>query len=106
LPSGRLYKRLWWSRWSDGSRYRKATWNNILHPEHRKKRLLRSRLSDFLSRRMALRTHNLPSRRLKERVCWSRWAMFKGVERTFEIIFCIPCIKKATWAKSLKWCFK
>jgi hypothetical protein len=47
LPSGRLYNRLWWSRWSDVSRHRKATRNHILHPGHRKKRLLRSHLSDF-----------------------------------------------------------
>jgi hypothetical protein len=41
--------------------------NFFLHPVHGKKRLLRIRLSDVLSTRMALRTHIPPSGRLKKR---------------------------------------
>jgi hypothetical protein len=40
---------------------RKAIRTNFPHPEQRKKRLGRGRLSDVLSRRMAFRTRNLPS---------------------------------------------
>jgi hypothetical protein len=39
----------------------------FLHPEHWKKRLGRSCLSDDLCRRMALKTHNYSSGRLKKR---------------------------------------
>jgi hypothetical protein len=39
-----------------------------------KKRLGYSRLSDFLSRRMALRNHYLPSERFKMRLWWCRWS--------------------------------
>jgi hypothetical protein len=34
LSAGRLKKLLWWSRWSDVSRWRKATRINFQHPEH------------------------------------------------------------------------
>jgi hypothetical protein len=46
--------------------------NHFLHRGHRKKRLLRGRLSDVLSRRMAMRNHNLHSGRLKKRICRNR----------------------------------
>jgi hypothetical protein len=38
---------------------------------------------------MALRTHKMPSERLKKRLFEVDEAMFKGVERQFELIFCI-----------------
>jgi hypothetical protein len=66
LPSGRIKKRLWWIRWSDVSR------SHFLHPEFRLKRLGRSRISNFLIRRMALRNDNLSSGRLKTLL--SRWS--------------------------------
>jgi hypothetical protein len=48
LQSGRIKKRLWWSRWSDISRCRKAIRIHFLHPVHRKKRLGRIRLWCFM----------------------------------------------------------
>jgi hypothetical protein len=51
---------------------------------------------------MALRTHNLPSGRLKKDFGEVDEAMFQGVEGLFELIFCIPCMEKATWTTSLK----
>jgi hypothetical protein len=53
--------------------------NNFLHPGHRRKRLGPSRLSDVLIRGMALRTHNLPSGRLKNGFGENNKAMFQGV---------------------------
>jgi hypothetical protein len=41
-------------------------------------RLLQSRLSDLLSRRMALRTHNLPSGRLENDFGEVNKVMFQG----------------------------
>jgi hypothetical protein len=72
LPCGLLKKRFWFRRRSVVSRCWKAMWNVFLHHVHRKKRHLRDRLNDVLSRRMALRTHNLTSDRLKKRLWWSR----------------------------------
>jgi hypothetical protein len=72
LPSGRIKKRLWWIRWSDVSRSRKAIRTHFLHPEFRLKRLGRSRINNFLSRRMALRNDNLPYGRLITLL--SRWS--------------------------------
>jgi hypothetical protein len=44
LPSGHL----WWNRWSDVSRWRKAIRIHFLNPKFRLKRLGRSRLSGFM----------------------------------------------------------
>jgi hypothetical protein len=89
-----LKKRIWWSRWSDVSRCQKDMQNNFLHPVNLKKRLGRSCLSDVLSRRMALRTHNLSSGSFKKLLWWSHEAMFQGVKRPCKIIFCIQGIEK------------
>jgi hypothetical protein len=74
VPSGSLKKRLWWSRWSDDSWCLKAMWNHILHPGHRKRRILRSHLSDILIRRMYLSTYNLHSGTLRTQLCGNRWS--------------------------------
>jgi hypothetical protein len=42
---------------------------------------------------MALKTHNLPSGRLKKDFCEVDEAMFEGVERPYEIIFWILSIE-------------
>jgi hypothetical protein len=44
---------------------------------------------------MALRTHKLPSGRLKNDFGEIDEAMFGGVERTYEFIFCILSIEKS-----------
>jgi hypothetical protein len=44
---------------------------------------------------MALRTRNLPSRRLKKDFVEVDEAMFQGVERPCELIFCILGIEKS-----------
>jgi hypothetical protein len=67
LASERTKKRLRWSRWSDVSRCRRAMPTYFLHLRHRRKRLWRICVTDVLSRRMALRTHNLSSRLLKKK---------------------------------------
>jgi hypothetical protein len=61
---------------------------------------------DDLCRRFALRTHNIPSGRLKKCLCWSRWideTKFRNAIRSF---FSFWASNKVTWLKSLKWCFK
>jgi hypothetical protein len=88
LPSGRLKKRLLWSRCSDFWRCRKAMQNHFLHPGHRKKRLERSRLNDVLSRRMDLGIHNLPSWNQKTSGEFDE-AMFQGVVMPCDLIFYI-----------------
>jgi hypothetical protein len=72
LPSWHLRTRLWWSGGIVFSRCRKALWTHFVHSEHWKK-LGWSRLCDVLCTRMASRTHNLSSERLKIRLCWFRW---------------------------------
>jgi hypothetical protein len=49
---------------------------HFLHPGYRKKRLGTTRLRNGFSRRMALRTHNLPSELLKLQLWWGRWSVF------------------------------
>jgi hypothetical protein len=49
----------------------------------------------FLSRRMALRTHNLHSGRLKKDFGEVDDAIFKGVKRPLELNFCILSIEKS-----------
>jgi hypothetical protein len=66
LPSGRLKKRPWSSRWRDFWRCRKDIRTHFLHHMHWIKRLVWSRLSDVLGSRMALRTHDLRSGVLKK----------------------------------------
>jgi hypothetical protein len=102
LPSGRLKKRLFWSRISDVSMCRKAMRNHFRHPAHRKKWLGRIRLN----RLMILRTRNLPSGCFKNDFGEVDKAMFQGVERPCEFIFCILGTEKATSTNSFKWCFK
>jgi hypothetical protein len=75
LPFRLLKGRLCWRRWRNDSWCRRAMQFHYLHPGHRKKRLVRSSLSDILSRRMVLRSHNLPSERLKMRLCWFGWSI-------------------------------
>jgi hypothetical protein len=58
--------------------FRKAMQTHFLHPCYPKMRLGRSRRSDDSSRRMALRTHNLPSGRLKKDFVKVDEAMFEG----------------------------
>jgi hypothetical protein len=57
----------------DFSRFRWAKCTHFLHLGNRKKWLSWCRLSFVLNRRIALRTQNLPSARLKRRL-WSRWS--------------------------------
>jgi hypothetical protein len=73
---------------------------HFLHPGHRKKRLARSRLSDVLSRRMALRTHNLTSSSLKNRLCWRRWSNVSWWRKAIRTHFQHPKHRK----KRLVWC--
>jgi hypothetical protein len=105
LPSGRKKKRFCRSRWSDVSGRWKAMQTHFLHPGHQKKRIVRNRLSDVLTRWMCLSTHIFPSERLKNDFCEVDEAMFQGVERQCELILCFLDIEKASWTKSLKWCF-
>jgi hypothetical protein len=72
--SGRLKKRLCWSRWNDVSKCLKSIRTHFLHLGHWKMRIARSYLSDDFSRRITLRNHNLPSGRLKKQLSWSRWS--------------------------------
>jgi hypothetical protein len=95
LSSGRLKNRLWWIRWSDVSSFRKAIRPHFLHPVFRLKRLGWSHLSNVLSRLMALRNHNLSSDVLKNDFGEVDEAMSQGVERLYELIFCIPKIQKS-----------
>jgi hypothetical protein len=67
LPSGRLKMRLWLWRWSDISWCRRAMRTNFLLSGYPRNRFGLSRESFVLSRWMALRSHNLPSGRLKKR---------------------------------------
>jgi hypothetical protein len=73
----------------------KAMLTHLLHPAHRKKRIERIRLSDDLSRRTALRTHKLSSRRHKKRLWWIRWSDVSRCQRPCDLIFCILGIEKS-----------
>jgi hypothetical protein len=55
---------------------------------HRKKRLGKIRLSDELSRRMSLRTHNLLLEFLKNDFGEVDQTMFRNVQSPYELIFC------------------
>jgi hypothetical protein len=79
---------------------RKAMRTHFLHPWHRIKRHGRSRLSDVLSRRMALTTHNLPSRRLKKRLLWSRWGDVSRCRKTNRTFFLHPGHRKKRRGRS------
>jgi hypothetical protein len=106
LPSGLLKKRLWWSRWSDVSRFRKAMQTHFLDPGQRKKRLGLGCLSDILSRRVALTTHNLLLNVLKCNFFMSIkrcFIVFKGHFIPFSTFW---ALKKAIWMNSRKWCLK
>jgi hypothetical protein len=78
----------------------------FLHLRKRKNWLSWNCLSDVLYRRIALRTKNLPSARLKDDFDEVDEAMFEGVEGPCVPIFCISGIKKLTFKKPLKLCFK
>jgi hypothetical protein len=68
LPSECFKMRLWWCRWSDVSQCQKAIRKHFPHSWHSKKRLRRSRGSNGLITRMALRNNNLPWGRLIKRL--------------------------------------
>jgi hypothetical protein len=99
LPSGHLTKRLSLRRWSVVLWSWKAMWN-IFSNLGIEKATFTISLKWFLCRRMTLGTHNLPSGRLKKRLWWSRWSDVLGVRGPRENIFCILCIKKATFMES------
>jgi hypothetical protein len=65
-----------------GSRCWKAKQTHFLQPGLLKKRLLRIRLSDFLSRRIALTTQNQPLDVLKKEFGEFDELMFKGLQRS------------------------
>jgi hypothetical protein len=98
LSFRRLKKRLWYRRWSDVSRCRKAMRNHFLHHGHRKNRLARIRY--VLSRRMALRTHILPRGLLKKRLCEVDESMFQGVERPWKTFFLLPWHRKSDFGRN------
>jgi hypothetical protein len=80
-------------------------WNHFLHPGNRKKRIGRSRLSDVLSRRMALASHNLPSERQKMTLVNFMKRCFMVSKRHANIFSASRTSKKETSTKLLKWCF-
>jgi hypothetical protein len=68
---------------------------DFLNPGYRIKRLGRSCLSDDFGRRIALRTHNLPSGSLKKKDFGEvDEQMFEGFQRPLEIILCFLGIEK------------
>jgi hypothetical protein len=69
--------------------------NHFLHPGNLKKRLGRICLIDVLSRRLALRTHNLTSGHLKNEFGEVDEEMFQGVERPCELIFYVLGIERS-----------
>jgi hypothetical protein len=71
LSSERLKMRRWWCRWRQCFMMSKGHSNAFSTFWALKKRFVRSRGSKVLSRRMGLRTHNLPYGCLKKRL-WSR----------------------------------
>jgi hypothetical protein len=97
LSSGRLQKRLTWSRWIDVPRCRKAM-RNIFVSWASKKAIWAFRLSDILSRRIALWTHKLSSVSLNKRLLWSRWSNVSRRRKAILTHFLQPGHKKTTWA--------
>jgi hypothetical protein len=84
----------------------KAILTHFLPPAHRKKRLGRSCLIDVLSSWIAQGNHNRFNRRLKKRQMKSMkrcLKVSKGHANTFSASW---TLEKATWTKSLNWCFK
>jgi hypothetical protein len=80
-------------RWTVVSTGQKAIRTHFLHPEHRKKRLGRSRLSDVLNRRMTHRTKNLLSECLKKLRAFDD-GMFHDVEMPFKRFLYIQGFQK------------
>jgi hypothetical protein len=74
LPSKRLKLRLCLCRWSEDSWFLKAFQTHFLHFGHSKEWFVRSPRYDVSSRRIHVRTHNLPTVRLPKRLCWIRWS--------------------------------
>jgi hypothetical protein len=66
--------------------------NHFLHTGLRKKRLVRSRLSDVLCRRLDLRNYNLLLERLKNDFCTVDELIF---QTPCKLIFCILSIEKS-----------
>jgi hypothetical protein len=86
-------------QWNNVSLCRKAIWKNFLSYGHWKKRFGLSCGSDVLSKRMALRTHNLPSWRLKKRLVKTRKRRLKVSKGQTNIFFHSEYRKKR-----LSWC--
>jgi hypothetical protein len=84
ILSWRLKNRLWWSRWSDVSRCRKAI-RTLSCIQGIEKSDLNRVACNVLIRRMGLRTNNLPSERRKMRLRWCRWS---------DILWCWKAIRK------------
>jgi hypothetical protein len=83
------------------SSFRKTMQTRFLHPGHRIKLLERSRLSD-VSRRMGLRTLNLPSGCLKKRLVKLMKRCFKVTKGHANSLSASWESTKATWMLSLK----
>jgi hypothetical protein len=74
LTSEGLKKQILWISWNEVSWGQKAIRSYFLHPIPQKDILERNCLSDVLWKRLFLRTHNLPSERVKNQLCWLRWS--------------------------------
>jgi hypothetical protein len=75
-------------------------------PLHRKVRLGRSLLSDFLSRWIPLIPHTPSFGHLKKRLWWNRWSDISRCRKDIRTHFLHPVHKKKeTLTKSLKYCF-
>jgi hypothetical protein len=83
-------KRLWWSRCNDVSSCPRAM------------RLWWSRLSDVWSKRMALRTHNLPPERLKMQLWWCRWSGISWWLKAIWKHFLHPGLSKKRFVRSCR----
>jgi hypothetical protein len=102
LPSGRMKKRHYWSLLSVVSGGVERPWEIIfLILRIEKKRLERIRLINILSRRMALRTHILPSVRLKKRPVKLMKRCFKVLKGHAKTFRGSRAWKKATCTKSV-----
>jgi hypothetical protein len=104
LACGRVLKRILWSPWSDVSRCQKEIRNNFCIQGIEKSTWSKS-FKSCLSRRMALRTHNITSGCLKKMTLLMSLKQCLKVSKGHAMSYTSLWALKRVLFKSHKWCF-
>jgi hypothetical protein len=98
MPSGRMKKRLWLSRWND------FPFEFILCIRGFEKRDFFESLKLCSSYLYDLWQNTLPCGRVLKRLCWRPWSDVSRCQKEIRNNFCIQGIEKSLWSKSFKSC--